>query len=238
MARCFIFLDFSKEREIGPGKLKKNSPVEGIALEAGENFAEETAAMFIPNKKWLLILHNQNGIGANKMMDYFNQLDNGITYSDYLATPFLNPKVDQQLKSMKGLTVVEFDATSDYLSSIGFDNSTSISSSLDDPSIKRVKVVLLANPLGTKRRVRKFLSDKIRALVEKLRNADDAEVSRLVVKGPDPEADNKDLALNLLEHHIKERRNTNDLIVENNKYTVESKWKLLERCFIDWNKKL
>lgn len=179
------FLDFSKEREIGPGKLKRNAPVEGINLAADETFAEETAALYIPHKKWLLVLHNQNGIGPNRIMNYFNNLDNGKTYLNYLATPMLNPKVDQQLNSMRGLTVIEFDATSDYLTSINADDNISLSSTLSDSSIKRVKVTLNANPKGTKKSARKFLSDQIRNLVSKLRNADDSDVSRLVVKGPD-----------------------------------------------------
>ena len=100
-------------------------------------------------------------------------------------------------------------------------------------------MVLMANEKGTKRSVRKFLSaDYYRNLVNKLKTADDRDVSRLIVKGPDPEVDNKDLVLNLLEHQIKERRSANDLVIENNRYTVESKWKLLERCYLDWNKKL
>lgn len=183
-------------------------------------------------------MHNQSGIGSNKMMSYFNQIDNGATYLDYLATPFLSPKVDQQLKAMKGLTVVEFDATADYLSSLKIDDSISVSSSLGDKSVKRVKMVLMANEIGTKKKVRKFLSDGCRNLVNLLKQADDKDVSRLIVRGPDPEADNKDLVLNLLEHQIKERRSANDLVIENNRYTVESKWKLLERCYLDWNKKL
>lgn len=232
------FLGFSKEREIGPGKLKKDTVIEGISLEKDYSFGEETAALYIPKKQWLLVLHNQSGIGPTRMMSYFNQIDNGATYLDYLATPFLSPKVDQQLKSMKGLTVVEFDATTDYLSSLNIDDSISVNSSLSDKSVKRVKIILMANEAGTKKKVRKFLSDSYRSLVNLLKQADDKDVSRLIVKGPDPEADNKDLVLNLLEHQIKERRSANDLVIENNRYTVESKWKLLERCYVEWNKKL
>lgn len=232
------FLGFSKEREIGPGKLKKDSIIEGISLEKDYSFGEETAALYIPKKQWLLVMHNQSGIGPTRMMSYFNQIDNGATYLDYLATPFLSPKVDQQLKAMKGLTVVEFDATADYLSSLNTDDSISVSASLGDKSVKRVKMVLMANEAGTKKKARKFLSDGCKNLVNLLKQADDKDVSRLIVRGPDPEADNKDLILNLLEHQIKERRSANDLVIENNRYTVESKWKLLERCYLDWNKKL
>lgn len=232
------FLGFSKEREIGPGKLKKDSIIEGISLEKDYSFGEETAALYIPKKQWLLVMHNQSGIGPTRIMSYFNQIDNGATYLDYLATPFLSPKVDQQLKAMKGLTVVEFDATADYLSSLNTDETISLSASLSDKSVKRVKMVLMANEAGTKKKVRKFLSDGYKNLVNLLKQADDNDVSRLIVKGPDPEADNKDLVLNLLKHQIKERRSANDLIIEDSRYTVESKWKLLERCYLDWNKKL
>lgn len=232
------FLGFSKEREIGPGKLKKDSIIEGISLEKDYSFGEETAALYIPKKQWLLVMHNQSGIGPTRIMSYFNQIDNGATYLDYLATPFLSPKVDQQLKAMKGLTVVEFDATADYLSSLNTDETISLSASLSDKSVKRVKMVLMANEAGTKKKVRKFLSDGYKNLVNLLKQADDNDVSRLIVRGPDPEADNKDLVLNLLKHQIKERRSANDLIIEDSRYTVESKWKLLERCYLDWNKKL
>lgn len=74
------------------------------------------------------MLHNQSGIGPTRMMSYFNQIDNGATYLDYSATPFLSPKVDQQLNAMAGFTVVEFDATADYLLSLD-DDSLGVSAS-------------------------------------------------------------------------------------------------------------
>ena len=46
-------LDFVKKREVGLGRMADATAIKDIKLDHGENFGEETAALYIPKKKWL-----------------------------------------------------------------------------------------------------------------------------------------------------------------------------------------
>ena len=101
-------LDFVKRREVGPGRLASGTPIKSIQMAGDEDFGEETAAYYVPKKKWLLVLNNPSGVGPSRMMAYCNALDPGAEdrHFDYAALPKLDTAV---LKKLKGSDQIQID---------------------------------------------------------------------------------------------------------------------------------
>ncbi|MBB6245692.1 DUF6731 family protein [Rhodanobacter sp. A1T4] len=67
------YIDFVKLRDThGPGKASKDVAVNDIALAPDEYFGEETAALYIPQKKWLITQYNHYGVRPSAMAGYFS----------------------------------------------------------------------------------------------------------------------------------------------------------------------
>lgn len=67
-------LDFAKLRYIhGPGKGSKSKAVQGFSFEGDETFCEETAVMYIPSTKHLLVQYNHYGVRYSAIEEYFSK---------------------------------------------------------------------------------------------------------------------------------------------------------------------
>ena len=225
-------LDFVKKREVGPGKLGNAAPVSGIQMQKDEDFGEETAAIYIPSKKWLLVLNNQAGIGPSRMAEYFNAVDpGGNRQFAYSASARLDPTVLTRLGGMSNLTSVDITATVDALGATNDAVGLAVAQATQSTQAKRVSITLGAN---TGRKKLNFLSNKpIINLVKKLFGQGDA-VTVLKVKGEDPTTGKKDQVINLLEHKIKQQYRVDELKVIDHRYTINSRWDLLEKALKGW----
>ncbi len=63
-------LDFAKGRHVGPGRMSASRAVSDVGLNGDERFGEETAALFLPHKGWLLALHNPYGVGPSRLRSW------------------------------------------------------------------------------------------------------------------------------------------------------------------------
>ena len=59
-------------------------------------------------------------------------------------------------------------------------------------------------------------------------------VSRLQVKGSDDSPDSKDQVIDLLHQRLKQRFRHDELVVHNRRFTLDSRWRLLERALKIW----
>lgn len=225
-------LDFVKKREVGPGKLGNAAPVSGIQMRKDEDFGEETAAIYVPSKKWLLILNNQSGIGPSRMMEYFNAIDPGSNrHFAYSASARLDPTVLNRLGGMSNLTSVDITATVDALGATKDAVGLAVAHATQATQAKRISITLGAN---TGRKKLNFLNNKtIVNLVKNLFSQGDA-VSVLKVKGEDPTTGKKDQVINLIEHKIKQQYSVDELKVIDHRYTINSRWDLLEKALRGW----
>lgn len=225
-------LDFVKKREVGPGKLGNSAPVSGIQMRQDEDFGEETAAIYVPSKKWLLILNNQAGIGPSRMTEYFNAIDPGSSKQfAYSASARLDPTVLKRLGGMSNLTSVDITATVDALGATNDAVGLAVAQATKTAQAKRISITLGANE-GRKKT--NFLSSKIVInLVNKLCGQGD-DVTVLKVKGEDPTTGRKDQVINLLEHKIKQQYRVDELKVVDHRYTINSRWALLEKALKGW----
>lgn len=91
---CFL-LDFVLLRfDNGPGKASKKNPIVGFNLLKEEGFAEETAALYIPSKKYLIVQYNHHGVKAGMMARYFSEYSHNV-----LDSYDLEVKLDEQAEA-------------------------------------------------------------------------------------------------------------------------------------------
>lgn len=225
-------LDFSKKRDVGPGKLGAAVAVSGIVMKVDEDFGEETAAIYVPSKKWLLILNNQAGIGPSRMTEYFNAVDPGTNrHFAYSASPRLDPAVLTRLGGMKNLTSLDITATVDALDATQDAVGLAVAQATRPLQAKRISITLGAN---SGRKKTNFLGiNQVKSLVNKLRAQGDA-VTVLKVKGEDPTTGRKDQVIDLLEHKVKRQFRADELKVIDHRYTIQSRWELLDRSLRAW----
>lgn len=90
-------MDFVRIRTShGPGKVGRNSGVEGFAFEEEEGFGEETAALYDPASGYLLIQYNHFGVRAGAIADYLSAYD-GIENNLYIFKPKYDQDVERRL---------------------------------------------------------------------------------------------------------------------------------------------
>ncbi|WP_180125644.1 DUF6731 family protein [Rhodoferax sp. BLA1] len=230
-------LDFVKRRDIGPGRLASGSPIKAIQMAMDEDFGEETAAIYVPHKKWLLVLHNVAGVGPSRMMAYCNALDpgNADRHFNYAANPKLDPAVMKRLKGMTGISSIDVTATMDAFQDADADSGMDIARATRVAKPKRISLQLMANE---SRKRGSFLENvRIKKFIDgMLRHGED--VTKLQVSGESPEADGKDLVIDLLHHKVKRKFSADELDVVEHRYTRKSRLGLLERSYHGWRNTL
>lgn len=228
--RNVLLLDFAKRREVGPGRLATGEPLTAVELQHHEDFGEETAALYVPARKVLLVLHNQAGVGAGRMMRYLNALDpgNGDRHFDYAARPRLDAVAMERYRGMRHISKVIVTATVQGLEAANADAGAALAQVTRAVNARRIKIELNANELYQRG---SFLDmPLVRQFVRGLQGQDD-EVSDLQVKGI---VDGEDQLIDLLEHKMRRKYRADELQVLQHRYTLESRWLLLRRALRSW----
>lgn len=90
-------MDFVRIRTShGPGKVGRDSEVEGFEFEEEEGFGEETAALYDPITGYMLIQYNHFGVRAGAIADYFSAYD-GTENNLYTFKPKYDEDVERRL---------------------------------------------------------------------------------------------------------------------------------------------
>lgn len=87
----------------GPGRVGRDSEMEGFEFTADEGFGHETAALFDPTNHHLLVQYNHTGVRANTIADYLSAFIGGGTSNLYSLIPKCDPGVEERL-TRKGIT--------------------------------------------------------------------------------------------------------------------------------------
>jgi len=92
------FLDFTRIRDThGPGKTSRVKPVEDIPMEEDEFFGEEAAALYLPDRRYLLVQYNHFGVRPQAMQTYLsNYLDNEVNI--YTFNIVLDPTAENTFR--------------------------------------------------------------------------------------------------------------------------------------------
>lgn len=82
-------LDFGMMRyEHGPGRARKEEPIVGFDFEEGEAFGEETAALYDPHSRCMLVQYNHFGVRSGSIQKYLCDYDHGAANAYELAVVF------------------------------------------------------------------------------------------------------------------------------------------------------
>lgn len=106
-------LDFVKFRQTqGPGRGKKRAKTEGFEFKKGESFAEETAALYDPATKYMLVQYNHSGVRAGSISQYLSDYDEAAT-NIYDLNPKYDPETERKLqrKAIKRSLSFRIDVT-------------------------------------------------------------------------------------------------------------------------------
>lgn len=225
-------LNFTKRRDIGPGKLGDAMQIRSIHLEKDEDFGDETAAIYVPSKKMLLVLHNQNGIGATRMMGYLNALDPGTSrYFDYSATVCLDATAAGKLNGMQQLKSVDVTVKVDALQASNDNVSMSLAQATKEAGAQKISLRIQAK--GTSKLPQFLQWQKAIDFIKSMQQHSD-EVSVLKVKGKESSADSSDQVIDLLKHKVKLSYKASELEVLHHRYTENSRWLLLDKALRQW----
>lgn len=230
-SRYFV-LNFVKKRPIGPGRVAAGVPVADIGLNVGEEFGEETAALYLPSQRWLLVLHNQYGVGPSRMAEYFNALDpgNAARHFSYRTAPCIDRQAIRRMEQMRNFTSVEVIASVGAFDNSGAEVGESVQEAAQAARAMRVSLKFEANEVRRKGNSLNF--NEMTRLIGSLLNRGE-DVRKLEVKGAE-NAETADQIVDLIEHKIRARRNASELVVANHRYTFASKKSLLQRVCRGW----
>lgn len=225
-------LNFAKGRVIGPGRMDRSLPVADIGLTAGQMFGEETTALYLPHRRWLLVLSNHYGVGPAKMGSYLNALDPGSSrHFDYSVQPMLDRTTVARMEQMQRISEVEIVASVGAFAGADDVTGESVLEAAQATGALRVSLKLVAHHKHG--RGGRLNMAPIRQLIDHLLPQDDG-IEKLSVRGGGDELERKDLAINLIEQKIKCTYPSRALLIEGNRYTFASKIDLLRRACRGW----
>lgn len=226
-------LNFAKSRDIGPGRLGKAAAIGDIGLKIDEQFGEETSALYVPQKKWLLILGNHYGVGPSRMAEYFNAVDpaDGDRFFDYLVSPRIDANALKRMKAMTHFSQVTVTANVGAFEHAEGELGESVKQAAEAVHAERLHLKLDSNKPHKKGSFLRLQEAK--GLIASLLN-NAAEVDKLEVKGGGEDAGTKDQVIDLLKHKLRKKFPEVELVVANHRYTAGSKTNLLRKACRGW----
>ena len=228
-------LEFSKSREIGPGRMSSHTPLKSIELKVGEIFGEETTALYVPSREWLLVLNNHYGVGPSKMAAYFNDLDPGnlARFFDYVIEPMIDRSALSRMKRMRRFAEVEISAKAGVFGELDDGVSESVYDAAGKANAVRLSLKLIANE---KHKHGNSLNPTVvRNLIKKMLPHSE-DIDKLVIKADDEDLETKDKVVDLLKHKMFVTFSEKELEVSGGRYTPRSKISLLRRACRGWLK--
>ncbi|WIV97486.1 DUF6731 family protein [Kinneretia aquatilis] len=232
-ATGFRFLDFVKRREVGPGKIRVNSDLEPFDFARGETFGEETAAIWDETRGWLAVQFNQHGVRAGSIANYFNSYDHDPD-SDWILTAKLDERAWRELArrpNVKAATL-RFEAT-DRVNSAMRESGIALGSALGriggTSGAANVEVTFTMG--HTHRFLDRDVGELFKSLARTFGQDDGLRSVRLTARGDN---DYEDKAIDLLHQRIKGGVATRELEVEALRFTLNSRWRAIERIMNGW----
>jgi hypothetical protein len=104
----YWLLDFTRLRfEHGPGRANRSEPIEGFDLQNDDGFGEETAALYDPAARYMLVQYNHFGVRAGAIQDYLSFFDKASSQSYELRVK-LDGTAEQRLAQKQILKKIVF----------------------------------------------------------------------------------------------------------------------------------
>jgi len=228
-------IDFVRIRtDHGPGRVGRDSQVEGFDFDDEEGFGEETAALYDPMTGYILIQYNHFGVRAGVIADYLSAF-NSDTANLYTFKPKYDDDVERRLLEQGITKKVSFTLDVGKMSDQDRQRGKSLSDAINygrDSGADKIKVEI--SVVGDKDRglATKAL-DSVNSLLGIFGQNPDA-VPRLEVSGKE-DRDSVTEVLDLIAHRLSTE--INDLKVgEDLRYPRGERYKALLRAKNGWKK--
>lgn len=235
----YYLLDFARLRhEHGPGRASRKDPVKGFGLSAGECFGEETAALYVPKRRHLLVQYNHHGVRSGRLAQYLSMIDDKPD-NEYSFELRYDEAVEQKLQRKKIIRSLHFKVLSAGLPSVDDASNLSVTSAVKsigkEFGAETLDITISAG-VGRKTSLApKSVQEALKWLGNRL-GVDAESVSAIDVTGKD-DPDTKSELLHLLGHRLKVE--FNDLKLDSDlRYPVDQRWYALERAYHTWKKTL
>lgn len=226
------FFDFGRFRDKhGPGKASRTTPVRGFNFGKGEVFCEETACLYDPATRHVLVQYNHHGARAGKIQDYFNFYDNNNFNFELL--PKYDESVEQRFQNRAATRKVIFEIDPRFLTEKDREKGTALTQAVDlgkQSQGQKVELVISAGK-SRKNNLGVFVDKTIEALKKKAGNNPDG-ITKVQV-GMLDHLDSKMEVLDLLEHRLVEE--FDDIPVGSDlRFPQQERYKALMRALNGW----
>lgn len=230
----YWLLDFTNLRfRHGPGKANRAAPVIGFNLGPDDGFGEETAALYDPQHRVILVQYNHHGPRASAICSYINSFD-GSTTHDYEFTVRLDAQAANRLNGKSILKKIVVKITPPKISAAMRNGGTSLNRALqisDDLDGNTIELTITSG--RSKNGKLNFMRAKsfVQSIVQ-LTNTTGA-VDSLKVTGQASQGTPIEV-IDLIEEKM-ETEITNLTLGTDLRYTQESRWTALVRARNGWN---
>lgn len=225
-------LDFVKKRDVGPGKVSRRTEVQAIGLEEGEDFGEETAALYDVDRGWLAIQYNQHGVRSGSIEHYL-QLFRLIPESLWSLDIYLDPSARRRYElrpNIQSATITARMTTEvkETLEEDGNSLANTLAEINDESAATTISITL------SRSKKQGSLGGKVRALLNTMSQlGKERGVSTLEVRAH-ADGELRDDVINLLKHRVKDSIDCASLDVVGKRYTQDSRFDALIRINEKW----
>jgi hypothetical protein len=226
-------MDFVRIRTSnGPGKVGRDSEVEGFEFDEEEGFGEETAALYDPASGYILVEYNHFGVRAGAIADYLSAYD-GTETSLYTFKPKYDEDVERRLLNHGITRKISFCLDITRMSEQDRQRGRALSEAIDygrQNGADKIKVEISVQ--GERQRsLAKNALDGLSALRSILGQNPDA-ITKLEVSGKENQ-DSVTEVLDLIAHRLSIE--FNDLVLGADlRYPRDQRWRALVRAKNGW----
>ncbi len=230
-------MDFVRIRTSnGPGKVGRDSEVEGFEFDEEEGFGEETSALYDPASGYILVEYNHFGVRAGAIADYLSAYD-GTEISLYTFKPKYDEDVERRLLNHGITRKISFCLDITRMSEQDRQRGRALSEAIDygrQNGADKIKVEISVQ--GERQRsLAQNALDGLSALRSILGQNPDA-ITKLEVSGKENQ-DSVTEVLDLIAHRLSIE--FNDLVLGADlRYPRDERWKALVRAKSGWRQVL
>lgn len=231
--RGLWFFDFGKFRgQHGPGKASKSTPVQGFSFNKGEVFCEETACLYIPRSRHLIIQYNHHGARVGKIQDYLNSYDSNNAYTFELV-PKYDDTVERKFRNRAATKKIIFEIDPRFLSQADKVAGTALTQALDlGKQSHGEKVELIISAGKPKRNYLSQFIDKTAETLKRKAGQNPDGITKLkvgVLENFDSRMEVLDLIAQRLVHEFDDIPLGSDL-----RFPQTERYRALERAYNGW----
>ncbi len=231
----FVMLRHSR----GPGHAANDREVEGLTLPYGNSFAEETSALYDPERGYLVIESNHQGAKAGRISTYFGNF-NGEATDKFEFLPTMDQQISARIDNQKVFRRIEVsvDIAALLENPYALSGGNSLSSIISSAEKTGASTVAISFGVGSDRRGR-LIGSEVKKLIGHIRKSakkDSPAFTRGVIHSKRDD-DSQVEAIDLLEERL--FADIGDLAIgSDRRIPREDRYRALERAYASLRPKL